>query len=114
MFITEKLRSNAGPDAVQGGPVRPVSSSCYRGERARVSHRRVRSLVGPAHPVRRPEGQLFTRSIGHGAHPVTIDRTRPVTSGPLLDSNWTPGIARPVARLTVETLSRPLRSDVRC
>jgi hypothetical protein len=76
MFITEKLRSDAGPDAVQGGPACPVSSSCCRGARARVSHRRVQSLAGPAHPVRRPEGQLFARSIGRGARPVMIDRTR--------------------------------------
>jgi hypothetical protein len=114
MFITEKLQSDAGPDAVQGGPARPVSSSCCRGTRARVLHRRVRSLAGPARPVRRPEGQQIARSIGRGMRPVTINWTRLVASGPLLDSNQTSGVARPVARLTVETLSRPLRSNVRC
>jgi hypothetical protein len=31
------------------------------------------------------------------AHPVTIDWTRPVTSGPLLDSNRTPSVTRPVS-----------------
>jgi hypothetical protein len=31
------------------------------------------------------------------ARPVTFDRTRPVTSGPLLDSNRTPGVTRPVS-----------------
>jgi hypothetical protein len=96
MFITKKLRSDAGPNAVWGRPARPVSSSCCRDARARVSHRRVWSLAGPAHPVRRPEGLQIARSIRRGARLVTIDRTRPIVSGPLLDSNRMPDVARPV------------------
>jgi hypothetical protein len=46
---------------------------------------RVRS-IRPAHPVRCPEGQQIARSIGRGARPITIDRTRTVASVCLLET----------------------------
>jgi hypothetical protein len=52
VFITEKLQPDAGPDAVQGGPVRPVSSN------HRLRH--TREGRGPARPV--PRG---TEASGH-------------------------------------------------
>jgi hypothetical protein len=58
--------------------MRSVSSSCCRGARARVLHRCVRSLAGPACPARRSEGLQIAWSIGHGG---ASDHDRPDTSG---------------------------------
>jgi hypothetical protein len=48
VFISEKLQPDAGPDTVQGGPARPVSSN-RRQKRTREGH-------GPARPVPRGSG----------------------------------------------------------
>jgi hypothetical protein len=52
VFISEILQPDAGPDAVQGGPARPVSSNRRQ--------RRTREGLGPARPV--PRG---ARASGH-------------------------------------------------
>jgi hypothetical protein len=55
-------------------------------------HSRDRRVRSGAQRVCRPCGRSDVV-----ARPVTFDRTRPVTSGPLLDSNRTPGVTRPVS-----------------
>jgi hypothetical protein len=110
--------------------MRPVSGRAGRGVCGQFEWH-VRSIVGPMHTVRRPEGQQIARSIGRGACLVTIDRTRPVTSGCLLETTgrWHCGVQlmfhvrgwcancasslchwRVRLRLTVGALSQPLRS----
>jgi hypothetical protein len=63
----------------------------------RVADRRVWSLAEPARPVMHPGvqhgGQMRSNAV---ARPITFDRTRPVTSGPLLDSDRM-RLARPVS-----------------
>jgi hypothetical protein len=115
VFISEKLQPDAGPDAVQGGPARPVSSNRRQ--------RHTREGRGSACPVPRgteasghtPSGQRVSQCRSDAvASPVTCDRTRPITRGALwtpigrrgvsdcarssLDSDRTPGAARPVKR----------------
>jgi hypothetical protein len=58
--------------------MRSVSSNCCRGTWARVLHRHVRSLAGPALPAKRLEGLQIAWSIGHDG---TSDHDRPGTSG---------------------------------
>jgi hypothetical protein len=48
VFISEKLQLDTGPNAIQGGPARPVSSN-RRQRRTREGH-------GPARPVPRGTG----------------------------------------------------------
>jgi hypothetical protein len=50
VFIPEKLQLDAGPDAVQDGPARPVSSS--RGQRHNTPRVCDRTLVWPDQRVR--------------------------------------------------------------
>jgi hypothetical protein len=77
------------------GRVRSVHAAVRRAG-VRVLHRRVRSLAGPARPVRRPEGtevRKVDRTRGASGH------TRSDTSGrcgSLLDSNRTLVLSRPV------------------
>jgi hypothetical protein len=86
VFISEKLQPDAGPDAVQGGPARPVSSN----RRQRCT----REGRGPARPVPRgtkasghaPSGQHVSQCRSNAvACPVKCDRTRPIARGAL----WT-------------------------
>jgi hypothetical protein len=109
---------------------RPVSGRAGRGGCGQFEWH-VRSIVGPTHTVRRPEGQQIARSIGRGARLATIDRTCPVTSGCLLETTgrwhcgvrlrfhtrgWCANCASGLChwhvrlRLIVGALSRPLRS----
>jgi hypothetical protein len=80
----------------RGWRVRSVQTIDRRASE-RVADRRVRSLAGPARPVTHPGvsygGQMRSDAM---ARPVTFDRTRPVMSGPLLDSDRK-RLARPVA-----------------
>jgi hypothetical protein len=66
---------------------RLVSSSCYIGARARVLHWCVWSLAGTG-----ASGQALRGFVDH-----EVDRTRSVASGPLLDSNRTLGVTRPIS-----------------
>jgi hypothetical protein len=93
-----------------------------RDARMKVTDRRVRSLMEPERPITHPVGSaclstdrtswgIRSRATGRVrsceelsrlqsdvmARPVTCDRTRPIASGPLLDSNRTPGVTRPVS-----------------
>jgi hypothetical protein len=109
VFISEKLQPDAGPDAVQGGPARLISSNCR--------HRCTREGRGPARPIPRgtgasghaPSGQHVSQCRSDMvARPVMCDRTRLITWGAL----WTPigcwvprvrskGVARPVMATTL-------------
>jgi hypothetical protein len=98
-FISEKLQPDAGPDMVQGEPVRPISSN-HRQRRTRE-----RSQTGASGPSRNrsiwPCTQWAARVsvlIGRGGasghvRPDTSNRARSS-----LDSDRMPGAARPVKR----------------
>jgi hypothetical protein len=122
VFITEKRQPDAGPDAVQGGPARPVSSS--RGQRRNALRVCDRTLVWPDQRVRSvllcaeeehatgasgPSQNRRVRSgVQRGRAQRSADQTRDASnhvrldvsgrSGSLLDSDWTRGAARPVKR----------------
>jgi hypothetical protein len=114
VFNSEKLQPDVVPDAVQGGPARPVSSN-RRQRRTREGH-------GPTRPVpcrsgasgHTPNGQRVSQCRLHaGARPVTCDRTRPIARGAL----WTP-IRRRVQRVRSNGVARPVMatalSDAHC
>jgi hypothetical protein len=76
VFISEKLQPDAGPDAVQGGPVRLVSSNRTQ-TRAREGH-------GLARPVPRGTGASSQTPIGAVHDEELIGRAAcPVTMGAL-------------------------------
>jgi hypothetical protein len=104
VFISEKLQPDAGPDAVQGGPARPVSSNHWQ--------RRTREGRGPARPVpcgpgasgHAPSGQRVSQCRSDAVtRPVTCDRTRPIARGAI----WTP-IGRRVQRIRSNGVARPV------
>jgi hypothetical protein len=106
---------------------RPVSGRVARGGCGQFD-RHVRSITGPARPIRHPEGQQIARSIGRGARLVMIGRTHSVASGCLLETTgrWHCGVqfvkrtrpvevsrARVVCELRVRSMSlaRPVVFD---
>jgi hypothetical protein len=120
VFIPKKLQLDARPDAVQGGPARPISSS--RGQRRNVPRVCDRTLVWPDQRVRSVHlgtEERHTTSASEGPRDRNVrlaslvrlggvmrsrrggasSHVRPNTSdhvGSSLDSNQTLGAARSV------------------